>query len=241
MSDGIAAASLSAEEVMASAQHLVVGSDASGRIDVELLVHFSLTFAVQPGQDEVKLATELEAACQAADPDCILVTNDAGATRQRRRGLLQVPSCTACTDESSPFLASCDGLDKLPDTCNVNKYWAAGRYCQQSCYSAGLAYEGDFCCPQSGSGIGIVVLARPVTSGVLSEALPSLKVSDVTVTGTALRGAIVRLEVTRLGGVDEVTALLNGSFTEDQMTSIAADLSLNKNALSGRFAASDAV
>ena len=31
--------------------------------------------------------------------------------------------------------------------CNKYGPWIEGKYCQQSCYDNGAAYDGDFCCP----------------------------------------------------------------------------------------------
>ena len=82
VSDGDTAASLSAEQIVASAGSLTADSDASSSVTVTQT--WEVGFTVGPGEDPAELAARLVAACQATSADCTLETG------RRRRQLQSV-------------------------------------------------------------------------------------------------------------------------------------------------------
>jgi len=59
-------------------------------------------------------------------------------------------SCILCDDvESNSMIQKgkdCTTLNKLHKKCNKNPNWRQNKFCQLSCYDAGVGYDGDVCC-----------------------------------------------------------------------------------------------
>ena len=70
--DGEAAAALTAEQVVASAEGLSQDDDASTQVTVTQ--SWAVGFVLAEGQNASELAALLEAACQASTPGCTLVS-----------------------------------------------------------------------------------------------------------------------------------------------------------------------
>merc|ERR1711862_720293 len=58
--------------------------------------------------------------------------------------------CIICDDEAISWMVApnidCEGSHYLPRKCNNNQNWIDNKFCQLSCYNAGVGYEGDICC-----------------------------------------------------------------------------------------------
>jgi len=64
---------------------------------------------------------------------------------------LSQESCISCSDVPSPWMEGKDhtceeGRWYIRNNCNTNASWEENVYCRQSCFSAGLGYDGDICC-----------------------------------------------------------------------------------------------
>jgi len=57
--------------------------------------------------------------------------------------------CIECDDEETKGMKD-NGKDcttiKISNKCNLNDKWVKNKFCQLSCYNAGLGYDGDVCC-----------------------------------------------------------------------------------------------
>jgi len=59
------------------------------------------------------------------------------------------PSCSICDDRETPYMINngkdCTTTD-LAKKCTNKSAWVSQKFCQLSCYNAGLGYDGDICC-----------------------------------------------------------------------------------------------
>merc|ERR1711862_1048499 len=59
------------------------------------------------------------------------------------------PQCTPCDDRGTPTMSvkgkDCTSIN-LAGKCSNKSYWIKNKFCQLSCYNAGLGYDGDVCC-----------------------------------------------------------------------------------------------
>jgi len=59
------------------------------------------------------------------------------------------PQCTSCDDRGTPTMSDkgkdCTSIN-LAGKCSNKSYWIKNKFCQLSCYNAGLGYDGDVCC-----------------------------------------------------------------------------------------------
>jgi len=63
----------------------------------------------------------------------------------------RLEQCITCNNVPSPWMESngrtCeDGTWFINNNCNTNVYWEDNIYCRQSCFRAGMGYDGDNCC-----------------------------------------------------------------------------------------------
>lgn len=59
--------------------------------------------------------------------------------------------CSVCTNVATPYMDSigeeCVGSSRLTTKCNLAEWWTNNKFCQHSCYLAGVGYQDDVCCP----------------------------------------------------------------------------------------------
>merc|ERR1711971_155627 len=61
----------------------------------------------------------------------------------------QEKQCIECDDEETNGMNNKNqdcSTHKISNKCNLNNNWAKNKFCQLSCYKAGLGYDGDICC-----------------------------------------------------------------------------------------------
>jgi len=59
--------------------------------------------------------------------------------------------CIECTNNPTNYMIysgkkTCETADNLTSRCNTRPKWVNNKYCQLSCYEAGVGYSGDVCC-----------------------------------------------------------------------------------------------